>query len=99
RGVLRLIGKTDASATVNVINELPMETYLRGVGPGEVPASGPAEAVTAQAIAARSYAAYRLHPTTGTFDIYADTRSQMYEGELVQKARRDAAASGTAGLR
>jgi SpoIID/LytB domain protein len=98
RGVLRLIGKTDSSATVNVVNELPMETYLRGVVPAEVPASWPVEAVKAQAIAARSYAAYRLHPTTGTFDIYADTRSQMYQGKLVEKAGSDAAVSATAGV-
>jgi len=98
RGVLRLIGKTDATAKVNVVNELPMETYLRGVVPAEVPATWPAEAVKAQAIAARSYAAYRLHPSTGSFDIYADTRSQMYLGKLVEKAGSDSAVSATAGV-
>jgi stage II sporulation protein D len=98
RGVLRLIGKTDASAKVNVVNELPIETYLRGVVPAEVPASWPVEAVKAQAIAARSYAAYRLHPATGTFDIYADTRSQMYLGMLVEKAGSNAAVSATASV-
>jgi SpoIID/LytB domain protein len=98
RGVLRLIGKTDASAAVNAVNELPMETYLRGVVPAEVPATWPVEAVKAQAIAARSYAAYRLHPATGTFDIYDDTRSQMYLGKLVEKAGSNAAITGTAGV-
>ena len=98
RGVLRLIGKTDATAKVNVVNELPIETYLRGVVPAEVPASWPAEAVKAQAIAARSYAAYRLHPTTGTYDIYSDTRSQMYLGKLAEKAGSDSAVSATAGV-
>lgn len=98
RGVLRLIGKTDASATVNVVNELLIETYLRGVVPAEVPAGWPAQAVRAQAIAARSYAAYRLHPSYGTFDIYSDTRSQMYLGKLAEKAGSDAAVSATAGV-
>jgi len=98
RGVLRLIGKTDASAKVNVVNELPIETYLRGVVPAEVSASWPVEAVKAQAIAARSYAAYRLHPATGAFDIYADTRSQMYLGSLVEKAGSNAAVSATASV-
>jgi SpoIID/LytB domain protein len=97
RGVLRLVGKTDATAKANVVNELPIETYLRGVVPAEVSASWPVEAVRAQAIAARSYAAYRLHPSTGTFDIYDDTRSQMYLGLLVEKAGSDAAVSATAG--
>jgi stage II sporulation protein D len=98
RGVLRLIGKTDATAKVNVVNELPIETYLRGVVPAEVPATWPAEAVKAQAVAARSYAAYRLHPAKGTFDIYADTRSQMYLGILVEKAGSNAAVTATANV-
>jgi SpoIID/LytB domain protein len=98
RGVLRLIGRTDASAAVNAVNELPMETYLRGVVPAEVPATWPVEAVKAQAIAARSYAAYRLHPATGTYDIYDNTRSQMYLGKLVEQAGSDAAITDTAGV-
>jgi SpoIID/LytB domain protein len=98
RGVLRLIGKTDATATVNVVNELSIEAYLRGVVPAEVPATWPVEAVKAQAIAARSYAAYRLHPSTGTFDIYSDTRSQMYLGKLVEKAGSTSAVNATAGV-
>jgi stage II sporulation protein D len=96
RGVLRLVGATGAVSSVNVVNDLNMETYLRGVVPAEVSASWPAEAVRAQAIAARSYAAYRLHPTTGTFDIYDDTRSQMYLGYLVEKAGSNAAITATA---
>jgi stage II sporulation protein D len=98
RGVLRLIGRTDASAKANVVNELPMETYLRGVVPAEVPAGWPVQAVRAQAIAARSYAAYRLHPSTGTFDIYDDTRSQVYLGRLVEKAGSNAAIAATASV-
>jgi SpoIID/LytB domain protein len=96
QGVLRLIGRTDGTTTVNVVNELPMESYLRGVVPVEVSASWPAEAVKAQAIAARSYAAYRLHPTTGSWDIYNDTRSQVYYGYLAEKAGSNAAIAATA---
>jgi hypothetical protein len=80
RGVLRIIGETDATPRANVINELPMESYLRGVVPSEIPAGWPTESVKAQAIAARSYSAVRLHPDTGTFDVYNDTRSQVYRG-------------------
>ncbi len=95
RGVLRLIGQTGGTSTVNVINELKMESYLKGVVPAEVPASWPAEAVKAQAIAARSYAYYRVHPTTGTFDFYDDTRSQVYLGYLAEKAGSTAAILAT----
>jgi stage II sporulation protein D len=94
--VLRLIGTTGATPTVNAVNELRLEDYLRGVVPAEVPASWPVEAVRAQAIAARSYAAYHLHPTTGSFDVYDDTRSQMYLGRVVEKAASDSAVAGTA---
>ena len=97
RSVLRLIGKTDGTSTVNVVNELPIESYLRGVVPAEVSAAWPTEAVKAQAIAARSYAAYHRHPTSGTWDFYDDTRSQVYLGFLAEKAGSTAAIAGTAG--
>jgi SpoIID/LytB domain protein len=96
RGVLRIIGKTGSNPKANVINELPMESYLRGVVPSEVPAGWPAETLKAQSIAARSYSAVRLHPDKGTFDVYDDTRSQVYLGKSVEKAATDAAIAATA---
>lgn len=41
---------------IAVINELPVETYLCGVVPSEMPASYEQEALKAQAVCARSYA-------------------------------------------
>jgi stage II sporulation protein D len=96
RGVLRVIGETDATPRADVVNALPMESYLRGVVPAEVPAGWPAEALKAQAIAARSYSAVRLHPEKGTFDVYDDTRSQVYLGKSAEKAGTDAAITATA---
>jgi SpoIID/LytB domain protein len=96
RGVLRLLGSTGATSTANVVNELPMETYLMGVVPAEVSSAWPVEAVKTQAIAARSYAAYRLHPTTGNYDMYDDTRSQVYLGMLAEKAGSNTAITATA---
>jgi stage II sporulation protein D len=81
---------------LDVINELPLETYLRGVVPAEMPTSWPLEARIAQTIAARSYAAYRLHPSTGTFDVYDDTRSQVYQGVYRESAGADAVIVATA---
>jgi SpoIID/LytB domain protein len=98
RGVIRLIGKTDGTSTVNGINELPLESYLKGVVPSEVSASWPVEAIKAQAIAARSYAAYHLHPSTGTYDVNDDTRSQVYHGYLGEKAGSNTAITATAGM-
>jgi stage II sporulation protein D len=97
RGVIRLIGKADGTSTVNVVNELPIETYLKGVVPAEVSSAWPVEAVRAQAIAARSYAAYRLHPESSSYDVYDDTRSQVYLGYLGEKAGGTSAVTATAG--
>jgi len=93
RGTLRII----ATTTVNVINELPLETYLRSVVPAEMPTSWPAEALKAQTIAARSYAAVQLHPGISTFDVYDDTRSQVYLGSLHEDPATDGVVAATAG--
>ncbi len=97
RGVLRLMGAVNGTSTVSVVNELPMESYLKGVIPAEISATWPTESIRAQTIAARSYAEYRLHPTTGTYDVYDDTRSQVYHGYLAEKTATTAAVTATAG--
>ncbi|HSO30525.1 MAG TPA: SpoIID/LytB domain-containing protein, partial [Candidatus Sulfomarinibacteraceae bacterium] len=94
RGTLRVIA---TGTTVDVVNELPLESYLRGVVPAEMPTSWPIEARIAQTIVARSYAAYQRHPTTGTFDVYDDTRSQVYLGVRQEKPEADAVIAATAG--
>jgi SpoIID/LytB domain protein len=94
RGRLRVVLK-DAGA--KVINRLGLDDYLRGVVPAEMPSTWPAQALAAQAIASRSYAVRRLHPTTGAFDLYDDTRSQIYLGVEAERASTDAAIDSTAG--
>lgn len=42
------------------VREMPLEEYLRGVVPAEMPALWPAEALKAQAVASRSYARYAI---------------------------------------
>ncbi len=83
-GVRRYRGSLEirtAGEGLTVINELPLEEYLYGVVPAEMPASWPAEALKAQAVAARSYALAQL----GTyekygFDLLATQSSQVYKG-------------------
>lgn len=53
-----IIEKTEEG--LRVINEVPLETYLRSVVPGEMPADYPLEALKAQAICARTYALKHL---------------------------------------
>jgi stage II sporulation protein D len=95
RGTIRLIGS--AGGRVTAINETTVELYLRGVVPAEMPASWPIEALRAQTIAARSYATAHLHPTTGSWDVYDDTRSQVYHGVLGENSVTTAAVTATAG--
>jgi stage II sporulation protein D len=87
RGTLALVLKPSSVAVVNILG---LDAYLRGAVPVEMPSTWPTQALRAQAIAARSYAARRLHPTTGTFDLYDDTRSQVYRGIEAEKASTDA---------
>ena len=66
RGSLRSVDfKGTQRLTVNV---LPMEQYVRGVVPAEMPASWPEQALRAQAVAARTYVTHErgdgLHVTT-----------------------------------
>jgi stage II sporulation protein D len=78
------------------VNAVDLESYLRGVVPAESPASWPAEALKAQAVAARTYAIATRKPLTG-FDQYPDTRSQVYDGVTAERPTSDAAIAATAG--
>jgi stage II sporulation protein D len=81
---------------MNVINAVPLESYVKGVVPNESPSSWPIEALKAQAVAARSYAL----ATGGTglgFDQFADTRSQVYRGLASEKPTSNRAVDATKG--
>ena len=94
RGGLELRG--GSSHGLMAVNTVDLDGYVKGVVPGEVPASWPAEALKAQAVAARTYA---LATDAGgsSFDQYSDTRSQMYKGLDSEVAASNAAVDGTSG--
>ncbi len=81
---------------VQAVNALNMEDYVRGVVSRESPASWPAEALKAQAVAARTYALTTSKGGNG-YDQYPDTRSQVYGGVAAETAATDAAVRDTAG--
>jgi stage II sporulation protein D len=81
-------------AGVTSINVLDLESYVRGVVAGEMPSSWPLEALKAQAVAARTYA-LATRKTTGLYDQYPDTRSQVYRGVTGESVRSDAAVRAT----
>ncbi len=59
----------------NEIKDIDLEEYLIGVLAGEMPASFEIEALKAQAVAARSYALYKMNTTTTDYDILSDITS------------------------
>ncbi len=92
RGTIQL---SLASGKLRAVNTVGLEQYLYGVVPSEVPHVWPAEALKAQAVVARSYALSHLH--RGPFDLYADTRSQVYLGIDEEEPQTNAAVNATAG--
>ena len=97
RGALR-VGLPVTSTATSVTNELRLERYLRGVVPAEMPATWATEALRAQSIAARSYAARRLRPGVSYFDITDDTSSQVYLGVLGEKPATTAVIDAATGV-
>ncbi len=80
---------------LRAINSLGLEPYLYGVVPAEMPHRWPAEALKAQAVAARSYALATKR--SGDFDVYSDVRSQVYRGIPEEEEPTNEAINATAG--
>jgi SpoIID/LytB domain protein len=77
-----------------IINVLPIEDYLRGLG--EVPSSWPLEAIKAQIVAARCYALTHMG-STGLYDVDDTTQFQVYRGIDSESASQNAAVDQTSG--
>ena len=84
-----------ALTSLQLVNSVGLEPYLYGVVPREVPYLWPAEALKAQAVVALLVRA-RVRKT-GAYDVYADTRSQVYGGVAAEKPSTNAAVDATAG--
>ena len=82
---------------VDTVNVLPIEDYLRGVVPAEMPLHWPAAALQAQAIAARGYALTGLRPHNSIWDIDDTPNHQAYRGANHETGSTDAAVDATAG--
>jgi stage II sporulation protein D len=79
---------------LRAVNVLGIEPYLYGVVPSEMPSTWSAEALKAQAVAARSYA-LATRQVGAPFDVYADTRSQVYLGLSHESPAATAAVDAT----
>jgi SpoIID/LytB domain protein len=78
------------------VRKVPLERYVRGVVSAEMPSNWPLPALEAQAIASRTFA-LTAHAGGSRFDVYSDTRSQVYLGIAAETATTNAAVSATAG--
>ena len=91
--LIRLVGNA-----YTVINEVGMEDYLEGVVPAEMGENWPAEALKAQAVAARTFALYtRSKHAADGYDVCATTHCQLYEGIEAETASTHAAIAATRG--
>lgn len=88
----------NAYDTYTLINQVPVETYLRGVVPHEIGPSAPLPAIQAQAVLARTYVLRNLRRfAIDGYQICADTQCQVYRGLSGTVAAADQAIQATRG--
>jgi stage II sporulation protein D len=92
RGALEVVAASDGS--LNIVNRVEVDDYARGSVPAEVPASWPAQTLRAMAVAARSIGLTTDVGGEG-FNLYPDTRTQLYGGVKVETPQTDRAVRGT----
>ncbi len=96
----RLLVYLNDRGSLNLIDELPLEEYLRGVVPSEMgPEEFPqVEALKAQAVAARTYALRNLGEFAREgYDICSSPRCQVFGGMDVEHPLSSRAVAETAG--
>ena len=96
-GTLRL--QPNAYGTYTLVNQVSVETYLRGVVPHEIGAEAPYAAVEAQTILARTYALRNVRRfAADDYELCADTHCQVYKGLTGTWPAADQAIASTKGL-
>jgi stage II sporulation protein D len=96
RGALEVVPTDSDAGSLNAINAVPVDQYVKGVIPNESPPSWPMAALQAQAVAARSFGLSSQVNGNG-FDLYDTTSSQVYEGIADETSRTNRAANSTRG--
>ena len=94
RGALEF--RPNGSGRVYTVNVVGLDDYVQGVIAAEMPSTWSAEALKAQAVAARTYA-ITTDVAGGFYNLYPDTRSQMYRGVGAETAATNAAVAATSG--
>ncbi|CAM3494641.1 SpoIID/LytB domain-containing protein [Nocardioides dubius] len=98
RGQLHFVGPA-SSRTRYAVNVVGINNYIRGVVPREMPATWSPNAVRAQAVAARTYAAYEMqHPRSAYFQLCDTVSCQVYGGVASEHPASNAAVDATRGV-
>ncbi len=84
------------SGGVYTVNAVGLDDYVQGVIGAEMPATWAPEALKTQAVAARTYA-ITTDVSGSFFNLYPDTRSQMYQGIAAETPATVAAVAATSG--
>ena len=97
RGTLRSMGPISRTTHRITVNKVSLEAYVKGVIPREMPPSWHPAALRAQAIAARTYAAYEVaHPSDPRYNLCDTTSCQVYGGRSGEVGSTNRAAAKTA---
>lgn len=96
RGHFKIINDDNA---LTVMNDLPLELYIKGVVPSEMPPRWEIEAHKAQAIAARSYAAANMGKRAKYgYDLKDTPEDQAYGGASAETVQTNRAVEETEGI-
>ena len=96
RGHFKIINDNNG---LTVMNDLPLELYLRGVVPSEMPSGWEHEAHKAQAIAARSYAVANMGKRGKYgYDLKDTPEDQAYGGASAETKQTNNAVTETEGI-
>lgn len=97
RGVLRSASPHPGGMDRDTVNVVSLDNYLKGVVPREMPALWSPQAVQAQAVAARTYAAFERADQHGYYQICDTSACQVYGGYSAEHPAANAAVAATAG--
>jgi stage II sporulation protein D len=98
RGTLRLASPSSGSRARDTVNVLSLDAYVKGVVPYEMPASWRQSALRAQAVAARTFAAWeRSQNRDSDYQICDTTSCQVYGGLPAEQDSSNRAVDATAG--
>jgi stage II sporulation protein D len=88
----------EANGKITIINDIPIEDYLKGVLPSEVNPKWPMESLKAQALAARTYALFKMiENQSQRHHLTKDVLSQVYGGKSQEHAFTNQAVEMTQG--